>query len=134
MFKLIKILNSGRNVPEPEKLNKFSNISVKAGEALILDDGEVAPCPSSVTPSYIAFADADESAETVVCYPVSKDMIFETTVNANPSALLVGYKVTIGQDDDGCSVCVTSTTTSGVATIVSLDGATQAGDKVTVKF
>jgi hypothetical protein len=85
-------------------------------------------------PSYIAFADAGESCDTVVCYPISKDMLFETTVNDSPISLLEGYKVTIGKDNDGCSVCVTSTTTSGVATIVSLDGATKAGDKVTVRF
>ena len=134
MFKLIKIQNSGRNVPEPEKLKKFSPISIKAGEALILDDGEVAPCPATVMPSYIAFAHADDSCETVVCYPITNDMLFETTINDSPESLIEGYKVTIGKDSDGRSVCVTSTINSGVATIVDLNGATKAGDKVTVRF
>ena len=134
MFKLIKIQNSGRNVPEPEKLKKLSSITITAGEALVLDDGEITSCPSTATPTYIAFAAASEESESVVCYPVSRDMLFETTVNASPTALAVGSKVTIGKDSDGCSVCVSATTASGVATIVNLDGAAQVGDKVTVKF
>ena len=134
MFKLIKIQNSGRNVPELEKLRKLSHIKIKAGEAIILDDGDIASCPATVVPPYIAFADADENCSNVVCYPVSKDIIFETTVKGDPRALLVGYKVTIGTDSEGNSTCVTSTTDEGIATIVSLDGATKTGDKITVRF
>ena len=134
MFKLIKIQNSGRHVPELEKLRKLSAIKIKAGEAIILDDGDIASCPATVKPSHIAFADADEESKYVVCYPISSDMVFETTVNASPASLLVGYKVTIGKDSDGNSVCVTSTTEAGIVTIVSLDNAEKIGDKITVRF
>ena len=134
MFKLIKIQNSGINVPEPQKLNKLSTASIKLGEALVIENGEIKSCPATSTPTYVAFASAPEGSESVVCYPVNSDMLFETTVNAAPTALLIGSKVTIGKDSDGCSVCVSATTASGVATIVSLDEAAKAGDKVTVKF
>lgn len=134
MFKLIKIQNSGINVPELEKLKKLSSTTIKRGEALIVEDGFVKSAPETAKPNYIAFSEAAYNSGDVVCYPVSSDMLFETSVNADPTALLMGAKVTIGKDTDGCSVCVTATTASGVATIVDLMGASESGDKVTVKF
>ena len=134
MFKLIKIQNSGVNVPELEKREKpYYNI-VKAGEALIIEDGQLNSCPATSAPTYIAFAGAGEDTDTVVCYPVNSDMIFETTVNEDPAQIVNGSKVTIGKDDDYSSVCVTATTASGVATVVDKMDASKIGDKIAVKF
>ena len=134
MFKLIKIQNAGRNVPEIEKLQKLSSSTIKAGEALFIEDGFAKACPVTTVPTHIAFADAAYGTNDVICYPISGDMLFETTINASPSGVYVGSKVTLGKDSGSSSVCVTATTTSGVATVVDLMKATAVGDKITVKF
>ena len=134
MFKLIKILNSGVNVPEISKLEKPSSLKIKRGSALILNGGLAANCSETQAPAYIAISDADNGTEEVVCHAVNSDMLFETTVNASPEALLIGNKVTLGKDSDSNICCVSATTASGVATIVDLMGAGKSGDKITVKF
>ena len=39
MFKLIKIQNSGVNVTEPQKFEKSASLKIKAGDALIFENG-----------------------------------------------------------------------------------------------
>lgn len=134
MFKLIKILNSGVNVPENVKLPKSTSLEVKMGSALTLAGGSVANCGASAAPTYIAAQNAAAGESSVLCYAVSGNMLFETTVSAAPAALKIGDKVTLGTDADGAAVNVTATTTSGVATVIDLAGAKNAGDKITVKF
>lgn len=134
MFKLIKIQNSGINVPELEKHTKSYSKVIKAGEALIFDEGEMASCPTTTMPTHMSFATAGEDVDYVICYPITGDMLFETTIKHDPSALFTGSKVTLGKDTDNCSICVTADTNSGFVTIVDKMDATKAGDKVTVKF
>lgn len=134
MFRLIKIVNSGVNVPEIIKLPKPASLNVKAGTALTLSGGYVAMCTSTAAPTYIAAENADSSKDSVFCYAVNGNMLFETTFSAKPTSLAIGDKVTLGSDSNSCTVNVTATTTSGVATIVDLMNAANVGDKVTVKF
>ena len=134
MFRLIKIVNSGVNVPEIFKIPKSTSLKVKVGTALTVSGGYAAMCTSTATPTHIAAENAGADKDTVFCYAVNGNMLFETTVSAKPTSLALGDKVTLGSDADSCTVNVTATTTSGVATIVDLMGAANAGDKVTVKF
>ena len=134
MFKLIKIQNSGVNVPEPIKLKKPASLKIKAGDALVIENGYASACPATSTPTHIAFTDGKNNDYNAVAYAINENMLFETTVGADPSALTVGQKVTIGKDSDNGSSYVTATTSSGVATIVDLMDAVKSGDKVTVKF
>lgn len=134
MFKLIKILNSGVNVPETVKLPKSASASIKLGSALTLIDGEVTSCSATSAPQYIAAQNAKIGEDSVLCYAVNENMIFETVFNASPDGVLLGHKVTLGTDADGATVCVTANTASGVATVTDLMGAKAAGDKVNVKF
>ena len=46
MFKLIKIQNSGVNVPEPQYLEKNKSFKIKAGDALVIEN--IAKIMSSV--------------------------------------------------------------------------------------
>lgn len=130
MFRLIKILNSGVNVPETVKLKKSATLDVKMGSAIVIVDGIVTLATPNAKPTHIALSDAGNGTTSIPCYPVFENMLFETTVNADPSALQVGSKVTISANSE----CVTSTTSSGVATVVELLGAKAAGDRITVKF
>lgn len=134
MFKLIKIINSGVNVPEFTKLEKPSSLTVKMGTALVVNGGLAEVCPDGTTPTHIVAEAPKENAEEVVCYEVNGNMRFETTVNSVPTELKVGNRVSLGFDSDGCAVCVGAYNASGVATIVDLLGAKNVGDKVTVKF
>lgn len=134
MFKLIKIQNSGVNVPEPQKFEKSASLKIKAGDALIFENGIIAMCPATSVPTHIAFSDSKYNEYTVFAYPINSNMLFETTVGADPSSLLLGSKVTVGKDSEGSASRVTATTTSGVATIVDLMNAARVGDKITVKF
>lgn len=134
MFKLIKIVNSGVNVPEPCRLPKSKSAVIKMGAALLLNEGSATNCARTNFPKYIAMEDGVEGKDYVTAYQVTGNMIFETTVDADPSSLVIGDLVTLSTDASGATVCVSTITTSGVATIVSLEGATKAGDIITVKF
>ena len=134
MFKLIKIQNSGVNVPEPQKFDKPAALKIKIGDALIIDNGGVVSCPPTTAPTHIAFSAGKYNEFEVFAYAINENMIFETTVSEDPSSLMIGEKVTIGKDLDGSSANVTSNTSSGVATIVDLMNASEPGDKINVKF
>ena len=134
MFKLIKIQNSGVNVPEPMILKKAGGIEVKIGEALLLEDGLLSPCLATTKPTHVAIKSADYGDDYVTVYEVNSNMLFETTVDDDPTSLDIGQRVTVVTDEDGCAVKVSATTSSGVATIVDLMGASKIGDKLTVKF
>ena len=134
MFKLIKILNSGVNVPEPCRLNKESAAEIKIGSALILNGGKAENCPATTRPEFIALEDGVIGKDSVMAYAVYENMIFEAPITESAEALTEGACVTLSKDDNGNTVGVSATTASGVAKIVSLDGATDAGDKISVKF
>ena len=134
MFKLIKIQNSGVNVPEPMLLKKPSTLVVKIGEALIITDGLLAKCPATTVPTHISLSDGVYGDTKVAVFEVNSNMIFETTVNADPTLLMIGQKVTIANAPDGSATRVSATTASGVATIVDLMDAENIGDKINVKF
>ena len=134
MFKLIKIQNSGVNVPEPQKLEKPLTLTVKAGDALIIENGIAAACPLTTAPTHIAFSSGKYGDLYINAYAVNENMLFETYVNAEPTSLMLGQKVTLGKDSSNSVCCVSATTASGVATIVDLMEAESIGDKITVKF
>ena len=132
MFKLIKILNSGTNVPEPRRV-KNGGASIVAGCALNYSAGAVVSSTATSKPDCIAMCDALAGAEAFV-YDITPDMLFEVTVTADPDALAVGNALTLAIDGNGIAYGVTATTSGGVATVYDLAGATAAGDKITVKF
>lgn len=132
MFRLIKIENARINVPEPEYLDVTAAEAVSEGEALVLTSGKLKKCGATVAPQFIAMASlaADAEKRTIAVCRVEKNQVYEVPVSAAPTSLNVGDKVTLNTD----GLQVTATTTSGVVTIVSLNGAAAAGDKVVVRI
>ena len=128
MFKLIKIEGGRINVYEPQIL-PVGAAAVKSGEALVLASGKLVKCDATVVPTFIALADAAASTEVAVGR-VESNQLYEVNMSAAPTSLKIGNKVTLG--DDG--ITVTATTTSGVAEIVDLNGATAIGDTLVVRF
>lgn len=135
MFRPVRILNAGTNVPEIFRLPATAGTAYKAGDALVLTSGALTHATATVKPTYIAAADVGADSTLVPVYAVTPDMIFEAPVTASPAALVIGSVVTLAVDGTGSNAYgVTATTTSGVATIVDLCHAAAAGDTVRVKF
>ena len=134
MFKLIKILNSGANVPEPIKAEKIELEEYAIGTPIIISGGKIAPAGATTVPTHITIGKAIKGENHATVAMISPDMIFETYINQDPASLKVGEKVTLGLNSSSHPVCVTATTASGVATVINTLGAKRSGDKIIVKF
>ena len=132
MFKFIKIENARMNVPEPEFLEVTASEAVSEGEALVLSSGKLTKCGATATPTFIAMASLAAAAtkRVIPVCRVESNQLYEVTVNATPTSLNVGDKVTLHTD----GLQVTATTTSGVAEIADKNGAAASGDKLIVRF
>ena len=110
MFRLIKILNSAQNVPEPQRMRLGSAVTLKSGIPLLLQNGTVAPVTGDTAslPTHVALADCTDATE-VVLYPISPDMVFEVPVEGTVSALKTGNEYLVGND----SLSLTATAASG---------------------
>lgn len=133
MFRLIRIENSGVNVPEPIKITKEVGVAVKMGDALIASSGIVEPCGVSTAPTYIALSDAKPEDKFVYCYRVHPHMLFEVELSKTPESIYIGHKIKLATDLDG-STSMVSGDIGGPAEIIEILGRGVAGDKVTVKF
>lgn len=132
MFKLIKIENARMNVPEPVFHEVTASEAVQLGEALVLTSGKLTKCGATVKPEFIAMADCAATATNRII-PVARveaNQLYEVPVTAAPTSLVEGSKVTLHTD----GMQVTATTTSGVVTVESLNGAAAAGDNIVVRI
>ena len=132
MFKLIKIENARMNVPEPVFHEVTASETVTMGEALVLASGKLTKCGATVKPEFIAMADcaADATKRLIPVARVEANQLYEVPVQAAPTSLVEGSKVTLHTD----GLQVTATTTSGVVTVESLNGAAAAGDVIVVRI
>ena len=132
MFKLIKIENARMNVPEPVFHEVTASEAVVMGEALVLKSGKLTKCEAAAKPEFIAMADcaADATNRLIPAARVEPNQLYEVPVQAAPTSLDEGSKVTLHTD----GLQVTATTTSGVVTVESLNGAAAAGDIIVVRI
>ena len=114
------------NVPEPEYL--IAGAALSAGQTVALSGGKLAV--NTTAPTHITLGSAKAADEKVPCARIESNQIYEAPISDAATSLNVGDKVTVASD----AARVTADTTDGIATIVSLEGATVAGDKVTVRF
>lgn len=126
MFKLIKIENGRMNVPEPEYF--VANAALTAGQSVALSGGKLVS--NTAKPTHITLGPAKEAGDTVPCTRIDSSQVYEVAITAAPTSLNVGDKVTI----DTSAASVTATKDGGVVTIVSLNDATTAGEKILVRF
>ena len=132
MFRLLKIENARMNVPEPEYLEVTADEAVEEGEALVLTAGKLTKCGATAVPAYIAMgvkSASDTNRRMPVCR-VEKNQVYAVPITAAPASLVPGSKVTLHTD----GLQVTATTTSGVVTVVDLNGAAVAGDEIIVRI
>lgn len=132
MFKLIKIENARMNVPEPVFHEVTASEAVQIGEALVLTSGKLTKCGATAKPEFIAMADCAAGATNrlIPAARVEPNQLYEVPVQAAPTSLVEGSKVTLHTD----GLQVTATTTSGVVTVESLNGAAAAGDIIVVRI
>lgn len=133
MFKLIKIENSGVNVPEPVRLPKNTGTVINVGTALSLSSGKIVPCAFNAKPQYMAYQTASADAETVVCYRVYPNMLFETRFTSSTEDVVPGRLVGLDADSDECTAYVNAEGDTS-ATVVEVLGTGIDGDKVIVRF
>ena len=145
MFRLIKIEGGRINVPEPQIFETQSEIV--DGQALVLTNGYLTVATGGTKPTFMALANAHGTSSKAVEVHVARvepNQIYEVPVSTSTglTSLKVGNKVTIeasaSATDNAPAIVgglrVTATTTSGVAEIVSLNGATNADDTIIVRF
>lgn len=133
MFNLVKIENGRMNVAPPEFYEVKASVEVKIGETLVLESGKLAKCNGTKMPTHIAMravGSSDTNREIPVCR-IESNQVYDVPLSVAPTSSLVpGAKVTIATD----GMSVTATTTDGVATIISTNGAKVSGDIITVRF
>ena len=95
-------------------------ITPKVGMALTVSSGKLAVASGTTAPSYISMCERETACtagELIPVIRVGKDMILETTLSADGSAVSIGDKVTLHTD----GMKVTATKTGGVAELVYMD-------------
>jgi len=106
-----------------------SSATFNVGEVAALDSGKITKVTGTNKPEFIVVEKGTKTtADMVTVKPIYPDEEYITTLGAT-GALTVGVKYTIGTD----SATVTTTSTSGVATVVEAVGSA-AGSPVIVKF
>ena len=111
-------------------------IQPKIGMALTQTSGQLAIAATTTKPTYISMAEYGSAVTAGTLIPVIKvrdDIVFETTSSANFTS--DNKPGTVVQLHGSSGMQVTATASSGVATIVSFDGAGKANvDKIRVRF
>lgn len=101
--------------------------AIVPGEALVLTDGFLTKCGATTKPQFIAQGGGTGCVIPVI--RVSAEDTYKARFTASAAALKVGNAVTL----DSTATGITATTTSGVATIVSIFG-TAVGDEAEICF
>ena len=135
MFKLIKILNSGVNVPEIEKFPCAHGLELDAGSCVLYDNdrGEIYVGAEVSCPPFIVAKAVKKDDTFALCYRISPGMIFEVPVIGDPANISPGLSVEL-MIESGRGAYAISDTDGGPAKIYSLEGATKSGDKVLITF
>ena len=103
-----------------------ANADYKVGDALYFSSNKLAKATGTNKPEFFCVGDVSipsGGAGTIPVVAVDPNTVYETTVNSGTVAL--GTKYTIHTD----AAQITSTSTSGVAEVVGIDG-----DRIFVKF
>ncbi len=133
MYQLIKIQNARTNVPEPMRIPLASATTVERGVPVSIKNGTLTPHSDKSTslPTHMTLAASNEAC--VLCYEITREMVFETAVSANPSAMAVGSEYLLTADGKGITPSLVSGSLRG-ATVISTAGTVSAGDKILVAF
>ena len=134
MFKLAKIEGSGTNQAEPIRIPTAPSLPYKAFCAYTNIDGFLADTTNDAPPTHIALENlGPDEKDTVLCYRILDNMIFEVSVTGSFSSMLIGQKYKIKIDSDGAGIGITPQI-GGHITVYDSNGAMESGDKVYVRI
>lgn len=135
MFKLKKIINSGVNVPEPERCHVNLSKDVKAGTALIESGGILGIGTNSMTPTHITVHDIKKGNGYALCYRISPDMIFEVEIASHEVGMLSnGSRINLFDDGNGYNKLSDNVLEEGGAFVYDMNGASKYDDTFYVIF
>lgn len=139
MFKLVKILGSNSNVPEPIKIDVDVSNNLEAGCIYYIDNCSIIAEPGNwYAPMVCALQDVIISDCTVtgLCFFITPDMIFETTV-ANAGDIVYSgapFKLVFGSQHHGVSISTSVGEGQNVVGIIVNADSYKSTGKVLVKF
>jgi len=144
MFKLLKNDYGSNNVGETELMPATNSVAYKKHMALAISSGAMVIASGDVTATHICLEDkTGASGGTVLCYPISNGMIFETKLQGySATTQKPGLSVTFHTDGlqitSTAAVMAAATTSTTLAAkgayIVDMCSASAAGDKVRVRL
>ena len=112
-----------------------STITPKLGMALTLSSGQLVIATGTTKPQYISAVNrtsACSSGEIIPVIPLTPDLVLETSLSADGTALNIGDSVTLHGSD---GLRVTATTTNGIFKITGFpEGTKGSGSLVWGKF
>ncbi len=135
MFKLVKIEGSGTNQPEPIRIKTIEDLAYRAGCAYTLYSGSLMQADSTMMPTHVALENLEANTkDTVLCYRIQDNMIFELPTYGGNGEYTVGIKYALEVTADGAAIGIKNSSTSGVAMIHDPNGAKKQGDTVYVRI
>ena len=134
MFRLVKILYSGSNQPEPLRIPGVVGESYIKGQPMKLDEGRLTRVASDEFPSYMTMESktVEEEGDTVLCYEITPNMIFDVTCYGDVIGSFFGRKVNLYSD--GIQLSGVSSKAGSVATVYDPKGAKYMGDHILIRF
>ena len=134
MFKLVKIEGSGSNQAEPVRIKTAPSTLYRANCAYAILDGYLVEPGSDFAPTHIALESLDrDEKETLLCYCIYENMIFEAPLYGNSNNLTVGTKYALHTDDNDAGIGMSTSTANGKLTLHDINGARKTGDTVYVR-
>jgi hypothetical protein len=133
MFKLIKILGAGRNVPEPKTYSLSENVTLPYGTVAVLSNGKLTAANAASTTSATHLVLADTNGKEALLARITPGMIFEAPLKGTPTALKADAEYALSEDGEGVSPTVVSGSVRG-ARLYDACGAKASGDSVLVYF
>ena len=135
MFKLKKIINSGVNVPEPERCYVSLTKDVKAGTLLLESEGILGIGNATMTPTHITISDIKKGGGYALCYRISPEMIFEIETRSYEIAMVSrGCRLSLIDDGSGFNAISDNIIEEGGALVYDTNGAAVYGDTMYVTF
>lgn len=139
MFKLVKIMGSGANVPEPICINFDGSSASVAGSIYYMNDGTISPsADNSYEPLVYALQNLELEGDDIraLCYIITPDMLFEAEVVNKPKNVLTGKPIKFAFGSEGDAYAISTDVTSDediVGTVINSDSYEATG-KVLVRF
>ena len=134
MFKLVKILYSATNQPEPIRIPATEGETYKKGQPMKIVSGRLTKITSAEKPVYMTMETkiACSEDDTVLCYLITPNMIFETYTYTSRVAELINSQFgLVGSPDNWDGVGESSGTS---ATYYDVCGAKGMRDRVLIRF